>query len=386
MYPSNVFATQIHYIDFPNCKPRGHVSASGDIDGYPDKPIRVAIVGTGLIGQVHARVARDVGSVELCALSGLDDGAAALASEVEAQLLPDYRDLAKLNLDGVIIAAPNHLHLPMAEFFADNGIHLLVEKPIADSMANGVELCRAAERNGVHVLIGHHRRYHSLVRAAERFVANDLGRLVATNTLVTMRKPDSYYSVDWRRGEGAGPLLVNLIHEVDLLRAVCGEIDSVQAAGTDVNRGFAFDDTATVMIRYASGALGTLIISESTPSPWSWEASVSDGMGFHNAGQDHAQFIGSEASLSFPSLTAWRYDPADADPGWTSALQASRIGMPTGNPYENQIEHFARLIQGLEQPRVSGRDGLRSLAVVNAVIEAARTGEAVSVDRLLADL
>ncbi len=350
------------------------------------EPLRLAIVGTGVIGRVHAEVCRDLPNISIRGLSGLDEGAAALAEHVGTSLFSDYRDLADLDIEAVIVASPNQLHLEMGRFFATRGIHLLIEKPIADTLAAGAELCRVASANEVHVLIGHHRRHHDLVQAARQFVSAEMGSLVATNTLVTMRKPDSYYEIDWRRSEGAGPLLVNLIHEVDLLRAVCGEIEAVQGAATNVNRGFAFDDTATIIFHYASGALGTLIISESTPSPWSWEASVSDGMGFHNAGQDHAQFIGTEASLGFPSLTAWRYDSEDPDPGWKSPLRASRLDRPQGNPYVNQIDHLFRVVRGLDKPRVSGQDGLRSLAVVNAVIEAASTGEVIKVDDLLANL
>lgn len=356
---------------------------SGDVNGA--EPVRMAIVGTGAIGRVHARVANDLAEVDLCGLSGLDDGAAELATDVGAEFVRDYRDLTKLNVDAVIVAAPNQLHLEMARFFAEHGIHLLMEKPLAETRAAGAEICRVTKQNGVELLVGHHRRHHSLVKAAQRFVSMELGDLVATNTLVTMQKPDSYYEVEWRRSEGAGPLLVNLIHEVDLLRAVCGEIEAVQSVATKANRRFAFDDTATMLFRYVNGALGTLLISESTPSPWSWEASVSDGMGFHNAGQDHGQFLGTTGSLGFPSLTAWRYDQGDPDPGWNSALHATRLNTTRNNPYVAQIQHFARVAKGFETPLVTGEDGLRSLAVVDAVIEAAATGKVVTIDKLLVE-
>ena len=107
-------------------------------------------------------------------------------------------------------------------------------------------------------------------------------------------------------------------------------------------------------------------------------------MGFHNAGQDHAQFIGTDASLSFPSLTAWRYNTGESEPGWMSPLHAYRLDPARNNPYVDQIDHLARVVRGLENPLVTGRDGLRSLAVVDAVILAARTGEIVEVDKVLA--
>ena len=115
-------------------------------------------------------------------------------------------------------------------------MHLLIEKPIADTLVAGKELCAVAAHFAVHLLVGHHRRYNNLVKAAAVAVANDIGRLVATNAMVTMRKPDSYYETEWRRSAGAGPLLVNLVHEVDMQQAVCGDIDRVQAASAEGSR------------------------------------------------------------------------------------------------------------------------------------------------------
>ncbi len=349
----------------------------------PMDPVRIGIVGTGSIGRLHAALASAMPDVALVGLSGLGDRAAELAAQLGVPLHTDYRQLVDRRLDGVIVATPNDVHLEVGEYFARHGVHVLVEKPIADSLVAARELCAVATRNGVHLLVGHHRRHNNLVTAAAAVVANDIGRLVATNAMVTMRKPDSYYEPEWRRSAGAGPLLVNLVHEVDLQRAVCGEIDRVQAVSAKVGREFDFDDTAAVLLRFRNGALGTILITESTPSPWSWEASVSEGMGFHNAGRDHARFVGTEASLSFPSMTTWAYRPADGEAGWNTSLHITRIDVEPNDPYVDQIAHFARVVHGLETPRVSGAEGLRSLAVVAAVIEAARTGEIVDVDDLI---
>jgi predicted dehydrogenase len=346
-------------------------------------PVRLAIVGTGAIGRLHAVRAMAERDVTLIGLSGLDDGAAALADLLGVPLHTDYRRLVDHGVEGVIVAVPNQLHLEVGAFFARHGVHLLVEKPIADTLGAGKELCAAASHDGVHLLVGHHRRYNNLVAAAAAVVANDIGRLVATNSMVTMRKPESYYEPEWRRAAGAGPLLVNLVHEVDLLRAVCGEIVAVQALSAKVGREFEFDDAAAVLLRFRSGALGTIVIADSTPSPWSWEASVSEGLGFHNAGRDHARFVGTSASLSFPSMTTWSYDAADDAPGWKTPLRATRVDVEPNDPYMDQIAHFARVIRGVETPRVTGADGLRSLAVVVAVIEAACTRKVVDVDEVL---
>jgi predicted dehydrogenase len=349
------------------------------------RPVRLGIVGTGLIGRVHAVSARGAPTTELVAVCGIDAGAGALADELGVPLCADYRTLTEHDVEGVVVAVPNHLHLEIAAHFAAAGVHLLVEKPIADTVAAGRELCSVAEQRGVHLLIGHQRRHSSLVEVAADAVAHSIGRVVAIDVMVTMRKPDSYYATSWRRRAGAGPLLVNLVHDVDLVRAVCGEIDCVQAFSTRLGRAFDFDDTAAVLLQFRNGALGTMVLSESTPSPWSWEASAGESLGFHHAGRDYLRVLGDEASLSFPSVTLWSYDAADGEPGWSSPLHARRMDVRRNDAYLDQLVHFAGVVRGVEPPRVPGQEGLRSLAVVAAVIEATRRRAAVDVDEILLD-
>jgi predicted dehydrogenase len=345
--------------------------------------VRVGIVGTSAIGRLHAELAAESQDVELVALSGLDHDAEAFAFGLGVALYRDFRDLAALDLDGVVVATPNHLHLEMGAFFAERQVNVLVEKPIADTVLAGKELCAAAARNGVHLLVGHQRRHNRLVKEAARLVSSEIGDLVASDTLALMRKPDSYYDLDWRRSAGAGPLMINLIHDVDLLRTVCGEIDHVQAVGRRM-RGFDYDDTAVIILHYRSGAYGTVLISDSTPSPWNWEASVSEGLGLPTAGRDHSRFSGTEASLSFPSLTMWAYDPADGEVGWKSPLRSRVIEVEKNHPYADQLTNFAEVIRGEATPVVSGEDALRSLAVVSSVVRAARKCGIVDVDEVLA--
>lgn len=349
-------------------------------------PVRLAVIGTGQIGRLHCEVAAAEPAVDLVAVSTLDPDAAGLARRLGVPLVSDYRSvLDTARPDAVVVATPNRHHLEMGAFFATAGVHVLVEKPIAETVAAGAELVAAAERGRVHLLVGHHRRHNALVRTARDIVRSGrLGRVVGVNLMATMLKPASYYAISWRRHAGAGPLLVNLVHEVDLLRAVVGEIDGVLAAGASLVRGFGFDDTAAIVVRFAGGALGTILMTDSTPSAWSWEASVDEGLGFHNAGQDNAYILGTDAALSLPHLRHWSYDAHEPDPGWTAPLRSEVHPVATNDPYAAQIRNLAGVVRGTASPVVSGTDGLRSLAVVEAVIEAARRGRAVAVDDVLA--
>ena len=349
----------------------------------PADPVRLAVIGVGDIGRVHATKVVESEATRLVALSDPSPSGREGAARFGVRNRPDYRQVLENRPDGVIVSVPNALHAEVAEFFASAGVSLLVEKPLADSVDAARRIVAAAAANGVHLLVGHHRRHNVVVDECRRLVQEELGTLLATNSLVTMRKPDSYYDAEWRRGTEAGPLLVNVIHEVDLLRTICGEVSAVQSIGRDLARGFDFDDTLAILFHYAAGALGTILVCESTPSPWSWEASISEGMGFPTYGMSSSMFFGTEGSLSFPDLQVWRYPNSAPEPGWFSSLIVSKSTVEANDPYRDQIDHFARVIRGMEPPLVDGDDALRSLAVIEAIRTASTNGSVVSVSSIL---
>lgn len=344
--------------------------------------MRLAVVGLGNIGEIHVSKVAESGSAHLVSVSDPTERGDEFAVRLGIPNRADYRDVLDDDPEAVIISVPNELHREIATFFASSGVHLLVEKPLAESVAAGRAIVDAAEAGGVHLLVGHHRRHNNLVVAARRLVKERIGTLLATNSLVTMRKPDSYYDIGWRRGRNAGPLPVNVIHEIDNLRTISGEIAAVQAAASNLARGFEFEDTIAIALEYDSGAVGTVTVTESTPSPWSWEASVVEGISYPTYGQDHAVFLGTEGSLSFPSLKLWHFHDAD-EPGWMSPLTTSDFETKPNDPYLDQIENLTRTIRGLGSPVVDGLDALRSLAVVEAIREAGATGSRVRIASVL---
>ncbi|MNQ88332.1 putative 4,5-dihydroxyphthalate dehydrogenase [compost metagenome] len=149
---------------------------------------------------------------------------------------------------------------------------VLLEKPVGVHLDEVRELVAASAGSGVPVLVGHHRRHNPLISRARELVQEGcLGRLTTVTALWQLQKPDSYFDIPWRREPGAGMLLTNLIHDLDLLRHLCGEVAEVQAITSNGVRGFANEDSAAVLLRFANGALGTLSGSDAVAAPWSWE-------------------------------------------------------------------------------------------------------------------
>lgn len=134
------------------------------------------------------------------------------------------------------------------------------------------ELVAVARRSGVPLLVGHHRRHNPLVVRARQLIAEGaLGRLLSVTALWQLKKPDSYFEVAWRREPGAGMLLTNLIHDLDLLRHLCGEVREVQALAGNAIRGLPNEDNIALLLRFANGALGSLTGCDAAAAPWSWE-------------------------------------------------------------------------------------------------------------------
>ena len=336
-------------------------------------PVKIAVIGAGLIGQKHLELVHANPNCELVAVCDVYPDTAATAEKYGISYYQDVDTLlAEQTFQGVIIATPTNLHCPIGIACAAKGVHILVEKPISSTLADARQLLDTAEHYGVHILVGHHRRHNPLVQQARNLVqAGEIGELVGVVAMFTLLKPDDYYNATWRTQPGGGPILTNLIHDIDNLRFICGEIDSVYAVTSSKTRGFVIEDTASVTLRFKNSALGSILVSDATPAPWAYELTSGENPAYPQTGQDCYFFCGAHGSFSFPSMKLWRY-PASETSGWYTPLEQQSQTQLDGNALKAQLEHFCRIIRGEESPLVSGLDGFKTLAVTQAVLDSAR--------------
>lgn len=336
------------------------------------RKLRLAVIGAGLIGKRHIDLVAAEPACELVAICDAQPAAATLAAPYGAHFFADYTTmLAQVALDGVIIATPNQLHVPVGLACVERGLPILVEKPIAPTVAAAAALVTAAAAQGVPVLVGHHRRHNLLVQRARALIQQgQLGRLVGVSALFTLLKPADYYNVTWRKEPGGGPVLINLIHDIDNLRYICGEIASVYGMTSNQTRGFTMEDSAAITLQFTSGALGTIFVSDTVAAPWSYELTSRENPAYPPTGQDCYHFYGTHGAVAFPSLRHWHYpDPQQA--GWYASLTCDHIEVTPQEPLAAQLHHFCQVIRGEATPLVSGLEGLKSLAATLAVLESA---------------
>lgn len=342
----------------------------------------VALLGAGAVGRMHAERLSAHAEVTL---AGIADPSPA-AREVASALGAPWRAEAAELLDAVrpaaaIVATPNATHRQVALCCIERRLPVLVEKPVADTLADGLALCRAAQSAGVPLMVGHQRRHNPIAREARRLVAaGAIGRPVAAHAMATWLKPDAYFDTAWRRHRGGGPVLINLIHDVDLLRFVLGdEVTSVQARRAHAQRGFEVEDTAAAVLQFAGGAIATLLTTDSAVTPWNWDLAAGEAAHYAKQDVESHWLCGRDGSLTLPRLALWRHDGAR---GWHEPLTEQRTALHARDPYALQLSQLRAVAEGREAPLCSGLDGLRTLQATAAIHEAASGGGTVALTPL----
>lgn len=336
----------------------------------PHRPVELLVAGAGLIGRRHAELIRAHPGCRLVGIADPSPAAKAVADDLGVALHASLREaLDARRPDGVILATPNALHVEQALECLAAGVPALVEKPVAHTLADGERLLQAAEASATPLLVGHHRA-HSPILAEARRVIDDglLGDLVGVMGSAMFYKPDAYFAAaPWRSAPGGGPILINLIHEIGNLRALCGEIVAVQAMASNARRGHAVEDTAAITMRFAGGALGTFLLSDTAASPRSWEQTSRENLDYPSSDdEDCCVIAGTDGSLSIPTMRLKSY-LTKAERSWWKPFHTATLPLERADPLARQLDHFVAVVRGTATPLVSVRDGLQNLRVTDAI-------------------
>jgi predicted dehydrogenase len=339
--------------------------------------ISIAVIGAGLIGRKHIAKITEHSGFTLAGIADVNIDLAAARSAGAPAFTDHNRLLDEVRPQAVIIAAPNQLHAEIGIDCARRGIHILVEKPVTDTLEAASRLIAEVNKAGIKSLVGHHRRHHRQVRTLQALLRERrIGTLVGVSAIWSTYKPDAYFAAGpWRTKEGGGPVLINLIHEVDFLRYAVGEIAAVGAITSNRQRGFAVEDTAAAVIEFENGALGTFLASDSAVSPWTTEQGVGESPEFPYSGESGYRFVGSHGALEFPELVHW--SQGHGAQSWNLPIHAQRIHAPSIDPYIAQLDHFRDVINGTTPSLQTVEDGAHTLVATLAVSEAAATGRRI---------
>ncbi len=319
---------------------------------------RLLLAGTGLIGHRHMRHIQDHPDLTL---AGIIDP---VEENRQFDGVPGYARIedvpAEAAVDGIVLATPTGTHAPLTCAALERGWHVLVEKPVADTLDHAEAMIAASAAAGRHVLVGHHRRYHPCVQMLREIVhSGRLGRPVAASLLWLMKKPDDYFDVDWRAGMDGAPVKQNLIHDVDTLRWVFGDVEEVCGIGSNAVRGAARTESGGAVLRFSSGVIVTIAFADTTPTPWGFEAGTGESPAIPRTGQDSMRIACTHGAIEFPSLQVW----SGAD-SWNERPAVEQTEVNEAVPLIAQLEHFADVIGGRAAPVITAQDARDTLAAI----------------------
>ncbi len=332
--------------------------------------LRVGLVGLGSMGRNHLRV---LGSIPGCRLSAVADPVAATlepaVAESGAQGFSEPLALiAEADLDAVVIAAPTTTHLPLALAAIERGLAVLIEKPLAATVAEAAQIVDAAAHAGTPVQVGHVERFNPAVL--------ELGRLMDAGWLSTV------FAVTSRR---AGPFPARIrdvgvtidlaTHDVDILSWVAAERPERVYAEVARRLNAVHEDLLFGLMHFPSGATGMLDVNWLTP-----------------AKRRSLAVVGEEGMFELDYLTQrLTFTTADGTPprmlgGFAPTFTGAVVELPvaTGEPLRAELESFLGVVRSGGTPVVDAEDGLWAVTLASALLESARTGTQVEIDAFLA--
>lgn len=343
--------------------------------------IGFGIVGCGMIAAFHARAIGDIRGAKVVALFTSNREHGEKISEIVGgcPIYTDYEKFLKApGLDIVNICTPSGAHLEPATQAAGAGKHVVVEKPLEVTLARCDRLIAACRKHGVQLCTIFPSRFSPANQALKEAVGEGrFGRLTLGDSYVKWWRTQQYYdSGGWRgtwRLDGGGAYMNQAIHNVDLLQWFMGEVAEVTAfTGTLAHERIEVEDTGVAAVRFQNGALGVI------------EATTSAFPGLLKKTELHG--TQGSAIVEQDDILLWQFEPAARKDAAIRKRFARRVGGGGGasdpkaisyRGHYEQLRDFVRAVQTGDQPLVDGEEGRKSVEIILAIYQAARTGRAV---------
>jgi len=316
------------------------------------KPVRVGVVGVGNMGYHHARIYSSLEKNGLVKLVGVVDAdpqrARRVAEEFRTRAFTDHRDLLGEGVDAVSIAVPTRLHHEVALFFIRNNVHVLVEKPIADTVEKASEMIREAEKQGVILLVGHIERYNPAVRRLKEEIQEGvLGDMVTLSAKrigpFNPRVSDVSIVIDLA------------IHDIDIMTYLTSSKPvKVYAKARRIHRDSRAEDYAIIVLSFDNGVNGVVETNRLTP----FKLRTLEVVG--TRGVSRLDYIEQKLVIY-------------------SEREVRDVIVERDEPLKIEISHFIDCVNGEDDPLTPGIVGLNALKTAQAALDSSKKDEAVSV-------
>lgn len=344
--------------------------------------IQVGIIGGGNISETHAHAAQETDGVEVAAFYGQNqERTARLAERFGGRLCTSLADLLTAKpLDLVLIGSPSGLHAEQGIAAARHGLHVLVEKPLDITTARADDLISECAQAGVKLGVFFQDRVAPDIRRLKGLLtAGTIGKPLLVSARVKWYRPPEYYSGSRWRGtaalDGGGALMNQGVHTVDLLLWLLGEVTRVSARSITALHKIEVEDTVVATLEFANGAVGTLEATTSVYPGYPRRLELTGTTGTLILEHDRivaADLLQGQVELVKPA-------EASANPSAASPVVSDVTG------HQQLLQDFLLAIASNGRPVCDGLEGRRSVALVRAIYESARTGHAVTLENSTVD-
>jgi predicted dehydrogenase len=297
--------------------------------------LKVAVVGVGSLGSIHARIYAGLPDVQLVAIADTNlKQAKKIARACRCQYFSDYRELFGL-VEAVSIAVPTKLHYKIAYDFLEHNIHPLVEKPFTDTVREADELLALAKKKGLALQVGHVERFNAAVQAVQE--------LPGRPKFIECHRLGPFAA----RVKDVGVVLDLMIHDIDIiLGMVDSAVQSIQAVGVNVLTGH--EDIANARLNFKNGAVANITASRISPK----------SMRKIRLFQENAYI-----SLDYEAQEALIYEKQG------KKITRKKINIKKEKPLQKELRSFIQCVKEKKPPLVSGQQGRDALAIASEILE-----------------
>lgn len=346
-------------------------------------PVKVGIVGLGRWAKVLTRAAKQSSSIQIVAgYSRSQEKRDAFAAEMGVPAVPDIQAmLSNPEIKGVVLTVPNEQHLPMAEMVAKAGKHVYTEKPISQTLEDGLKIEALQKQYGITVTVGHSARLMAGIRIIkEKIDAGELGRVAFMEANFSNERALELTPQTWRwykdRAPG-GPLSQLAIHQFDVLHMLGGDVQEVSSMASKLSPvGAEVDDQSMSLVRFKDGKLG--YVGSCWTSPGIFAVRVFGAKGLMHYEID----FGTWDTPHLLHKNSVLYIQRGKD-GWA---KREDIKLPESDMFRAELEAFAGSCLSGKQNELTAHNGNVAVAMTNAALKSIdRKGQCVTLDEVMSD-
>jgi len=328
--------------------------------------MRLGVIGIGSMGKNHARVCSELNICKLVGVSDIDKRTVKkTADRFDVKPFYNYKNLIS-KVDAAVIATPTSTHYDIAMDFLKNGKHLLIEKPLCDDIEKAKSLVEKAEEEDLVLATGHIERHNPVVKSIKKSLEKgEFGKLITLTSKRVGTFPGQIHDV--------GVILDLGIHEIDIMRYLVGEVESVYSQSGGFKQDINFEDHANIILNFENGLSGVVEVNWLTP--------IKIRRLFLTCSDYFIETDYINQVITKSSSFLGKVDESDL---YNLPIESNiqKISLEKREPLKNEIEDFIDAIVNSREPLTTGMDGMMALKIATAAVLSSKEEKEIKIEEM----